>query len=97
VDGGMNAGVMKYIGKSIQSMSVTHIPCIGVAAYRKVTNHDSLKKASIGGLQYDFVESADGSTCGLDPNHTHFVLVDSGKDMNWGEEIEYVIDHFYAL
>lgn len=36
------------------------------------------------------MEENNGDTCDLDPNHTHFILVDSDNS-NWGGETEYVI------
>lgn len=48
-------------------------------------------------FKYDITDIPEGEDISnLDPNHTHFILVDS-KVAHWGEETEYVSVHIRYL
>jgi hypothetical protein len=98
--GGTNTGVMKYVGAAIAA-SKTYVPLIGILPYAVANNTHVLDnyhkdgKPVAGGLVYygdpDLTtDSGLGSGTSLDRNHTHFLLVDSGKVGvgGFGSEIE---------
>ena len=72
IDGGTQAGVMAMMGKVVADQGRKSI-LLGVAPADKVTYPDGPAEGSI----------KNGIT--LDPNHTHFVLVESNE---WGGETE---------
>eukprot|EP00036_Acanthoecidae_sp_10tr_P011064 CAMPEP_0182922766 /NCGR_PEP_ID=MMETSP0105_2-20130417/5009_1 /TAXON_ID=81532 ORGANISM="Acanthoeca-like sp., Strain 10tr" /NCGR_SAMPLE_ID=MMETSP0105_2 /ASSEMBLY_ACC=CAM_ASM_000205 /LENGTH=1794 /DNA_ID=CAMNT_0025060417 /DNA_START=266 /DNA_END=5650 /DNA_ORIENTATION=+ len=87
--GGTNTGVMKYVGAAIAA-SKSYVPVIGILPYAVINNKDALDtyhkdgKPVAGGLVYygdpdTKTDSGLGSGTSLDRNHTHFLLVDSGK------------------
>jgi hypothetical protein len=100
VTGGMDAGIMNTIGK-MQSMHQVGTPCIGICTWGCVKNHIQLQTAP--GEQardeaYEYDNTGDNIVSNpggafLDPNHTHYLLVDSGKSLDtdgggaWGGEI----------
>ena len=80
IDGGTNAGVMALLGAAARHQP-RPIDLIGVAPAGKVTAPDNS------------VVAANGRTP-LEPNHTHFVLVDSAT---WGGETSTLVDLAQAL
>jgi hypothetical protein len=42
VDGGLDAGVMQYVGKAIKEMAVEDVPCIGIASHKMVVMNELL-------------------------------------------------------
>jgi hypothetical protein len=94
--GGMEAGIMQTVGK-MQAAWGSPTPCIGVASWGCVKNRDMLQEkdtTSHAGpvleepiFEYDNEESDDAGAF-LDPNHTHFLLVDTDDPPpSWGKEI----------
>jgi len=91
IDGGLDAGVMQYVGKAVKEMAVDDVPCIGIASHKKVILHNLLKEDSMHpGMTAEYVANQPNNPlqCALNPNHTHFILVDSPED-KWGEEIKF--------
>jgi hypothetical protein len=94
--GGMEAGIMQTVGK-MQAAWGSPTPCIGIASWGCVKNNKMLQTASGDEsllqeptFEYDNEQSEDPnySHAFLDPNHTHFLLVDSGEPPPcWGGEI----------
>eukprot|EP00035_Acanthoeca_spectabilis_P024629 m.454661 g.454661 ORF g.454661 m.454661 type:complete len:1852 (-) comp20720_c0_seq1:29-5584(-) len=87
--GGTNTGVMKYVGAAIAA-SKSYVPLIGILPYAVINNKEALDtfhkdgKPVAGGLVYygdpdTKTDSGLGSGTSLDRNHTHYLLVDSGK------------------
>ena len=72
IDGGTQAGVMALVGQGVADRG-RKTALVGVAPAGKVTYPDGPVDGNI----------ADGAA--LDPNHSHFVLVESGE---WGGETE---------
>ncbi|XP_078610415.1 transient receptor potential cation channel subfamily M member-like 2 isoform X3 [Branchiostoma floridae x Branchiostoma japonicum] len=89
ITGGMNEGVMKYVGEAIRD-GVNSIAggeqrkmyAIGIATWGTVDNRESLKGEADSGLfpaMYHAEALKHGQNMApLDLNHTHFILVDDG-------------------
>lgn len=95
ITGGMNAGVMKHIGEAIKYYTLKHgskysIPLIGVAPWGCVLNRDCLiGESGKWPAKYTTVAGKMTIECPLDPNHTHFLLIDNGSVRKYGTEIEF--------
>jgi len=85
VTGGLDSGVMKFVGDAVRDQDAD-VPCIGIATYSKVINKELLMSGAT--VSYTPEKPNDAVSAALNPNHTHFVLVDSKVD-NWGEEITF--------
>ncbi len=83
VDGGTQAGVMELMGKGVAAQQ-HRSPLLGVSPQGSVTYPG---KASSNGVSDELVS--------LDPNHSHFVLVETNE---WGGETEtmYQLAQLYA-
>ncbi|KAL3933002.1 MAG: hypothetical protein SGPRY_000469 [Prymnesium sp.] len=86
VTGGTDSGVMQIVGKAIAEYDA-HVPVIGIATYGTVLKRDRLCGSSGGvcDMTPDQKNNKDGGN--LEPNHTHFLLVDTGLEGVWGGEI----------
>jgi hypothetical protein len=80
IDGGTNAGVMAVLGTAARSQP-RPVVLVGVAPAGKV-------------LRPDATTPGDDGRTPLEPNHTHFVLVDSAT---WGGETSTLIDLAQAI
>lgn len=93
--GGTNAGVMEMVGRMLQESSV-EVPCIGVTSWGVVADKEEMAKKANGrvldyngktklGAKFEAAEQR----VALDPNHSHFVLVDTGAEGSsaFGKEI----------
>ena len=102
ITGGTDTGVMELAGKALLARS-TNVqgeksrwitPLIGVAPMHKVTNHEGMREAKPEPGQqpplrpYFKVKKNSEESAALDPNHSHFVLVDNDENKGWGGEIE---------
>jgi transient receptor potential cation channel subfamily M member 2 len=91
--GGLNVGVMKHVGEAVGENPNDKIVVLGIATWTMVFDnnklinygpnqdevaHYSLSRSIPPGIKKQF----------LDPNHTHFVLVDNAKH-TYGGEIEF--------
>jgi len=85
VTGALDAGVMKFVGDAMRSQGVDDVPCIGIATYKKVTHYETLKSGPEVSNYSKQRPNSDQSGA-LNPDHTHFILVDSDAD-SWGQEI----------
>jgi SLOG in TRPM, prokaryote len=76
IDGGTQSGVMRMMGEAIAAQ---RWPCqlLGVAPKGKITNPEIAGASKI----------SDGAS--LEPNHSHFVLVDSNE---WGSETSKMLE-----
>jgi hypothetical protein len=70
IDGGTQSGIMAIIGQAVAASPAT-VQLVGVAPKGKITNPEIAGTSKI----------SDGAS--LEPNHSHFVLVESNK---WGGE-----------
>ena len=96
VTGGTNSGVMRLTGKALGD-SDHKVQCLGIATWGVINGrkdlegcHDLRKEIALERTQRN-----SSSGVNLEPNHTHFLLVDSGKtgekdgQKAWGGEIAF--------
>lgn len=82
---------MYYVGKAVKEMAV-NVSCLGIAPLKMVTSNELLERANslttvdYGGYDYD--KNPHPKRCALNPNHSHFILMDSPME-DWREEIRY--------
>ena len=88
LSGGTNTGVMKLVGAAMQDHP-GDVPVIGIGPWGAITGREQLAECHGEKINYEsFAASSEGAS--LNPGHTHFILVDSGKSgaAAWGSEIE---------
>ncbi|XP_062614395.1 transient receptor potential cation channel subfamily M member-like 2 isoform X2 [Saccostrea cucullata] len=97
ITGGTNAGVMKHVGEAVRdyglvSASTNPIIVIGVATWGCIQNKEDLTDPECRGkwpASYRLGKKQRIKESFLDPNHTHFVLVDNGTQHQFGVEIPF--------
>lgn len=97
ITGGTNAGVMKHVGEAVRdyglvSASTNPIIVIGVATWGCIQNKEDLTDSECRGkwpASYRLGKKQRPKESFLDPNHTHFVLVDNGTQHQFGVEIPF--------
>lgn len=105
IDGGLDAGVMQYVGKAVREGSVADVPCIGIATHKMVLLNEMLSESLDAGrdrpAEYVANQPNTPNKCALNPNHTHFILVNT-PSIGWGQEIlfrseleKYIRDKFH--
>ncbi|XP_012940727.1 transient receptor potential cation channel subfamily M member-like 2 [Aplysia californica] len=92
VTGGMNDGVMRYVGEAVRDygyLASGRVVTIGVAPWGCVHQRDLLKAESP--VHYPICpEKTEGANvANLDPGHSHFLLVDDGTQTIWQAEIAF--------
>ncbi|KAL5247829.1 hypothetical protein ACHWQZ_G019650 [Mnemiopsis leidyi] len=93
ITGGTNTGVMKYVGEAVRSYSGSNVTAIGIATWGIIKNKENLlkptKKKEKKKLVFDYPTKAPTapSEAYMDPNHSHFLLVDDGTQHKYGVEI----------
>ncbi|PIK61557.1 putative transient receptor potential cation channel subfamily M member 6 [Apostichopus japonicus] len=95
--GGTHTGVMKYVGEALRDharRSRNKIVAIGIAPWGIVENRDTLVDevgtATANKVKsYRVTSSVDSDGSPLDPNHTHFILVDNGTVNKYGVEFNF--------
>ena len=94
VTGGMNEGVMRYVGEAVRDSgylaSQKPAVAIGIAAWGCVHGRDSLVSEE-GKWPASYTATPVGALqeSNLDSNHSHFILVDNGSQSSWGSEIKF--------
>jgi ADP-ribose pyrophosphatase len=88
--GGTDSGVMQLVGQAIAEYNAS-VQCIGVVTWGVVLGRNHLQGMRGGTTELAQVSSNSVKGANLEPNHTHFLLVDSGKegDKAWGGEIAF--------
>jgi hypothetical protein len=90
IDGGLDAGVMQYVGRAVKEVAISDVPCIGIASHKMVILNEMLSESYEHGkdrpAEYVANQPNTPMKAALNPNHTHFILVDSPV-ANWGQEI----------
>ncbi|XP_036366249.1 uncharacterized protein LOC115221043 [Octopus sinensis] len=87
---GLHRGAVKYIGEAISDnenkvADMKTVKIIGIAPWNCVQNKESLvNKEGLWPANY-----SNGGEYALDPNHTHFILVDDGTSDTSGVELEF--------
>lgn len=97
ISGGMNSGVMKYVGEAMRDYWLTAastVPAValGIANWGSVKNREDLQDDFGSGLwpaTYTLIPATEGKEKCLDPNHTHFLLVDNGTTNQTGVEMKF--------
>ncbi|KAK3787677.1 hypothetical protein RRG08_031907 [Elysia crispata] len=96
VTGGSNAGVMKHVGEAVRDFGLTaegRVMTIGIASWGSVQNKEHLiAPDGCKGLwpaSYRIEDKVKPRQALLDPNHTHFILVDNGTQNQFAVEIPF--------
>lgn len=90
----MNVGVMKYVGEAITSSSLDpneKLVVLGIANWCTVSNRNLLIRTPDDEKEvFDYVNTTqiNHRNTPLDPNHSHFVLVDNSQLNEYGGEVE---------
>lgn len=87
ITAGSDTGVMRLVGDAIAKQDAD-VPLLGIFPWG-VTNGREKLQASVGKDAPYAAAPASGSGAPLNANHTHFILVDNGKEGGaaWGSEI----------
>jgi transient receptor potential cation channel subfamily M protein 2 len=89
--GGQWRGVMKLVGQALRDCyddEGNHVPCIGFCQWGFIRNKEELVTNGMKTVKYKFMDSGPDmkSSVALDPNHTHFIMVDDGTEgQEYGE------------
>ncbi|XP_052244809.1 transient receptor potential cation channel subfamily M member-like 2 isoform X3 [Dreissena polymorpha] len=97
VTGGTHAGVMKHVGEAVKdfgiaSTSKNPIIAIGIAPWGCIQNRESLIEEKSEGLwpaNYRIEKEQKFKESFLDPNHSHFILVDNATQHKFAMEIPF--------
>ncbi|KAL3908404.1 MAG: hypothetical protein SGPRY_009812 [Prymnesium sp.] len=92
VTGGTTNGVMGMVGRMVQELDETvaeEIVVLGVASWGAIAEHAEMDQMQPGKIfRYPDPEIVPTRGARLDPNHTHFLLVDDGSEWKYGAEIQ---------
>ncbi|XP_041459667.1 transient receptor potential cation channel subfamily M member-like 2 isoform X2 [Lytechinus variegatus] len=93
ITGGTHAGVMKYVGDAVRDHTLangrSNVVAIGIASWGVIRNREKLIDDN-GKFPASYnMDAKKGNTMNvpIDPNHTHFILVDNGTIDTFGVEI----------
>ncbi|XP_067687429.1 transient receptor potential cation channel subfamily M member-like 2 [Haliotis asinina] len=95
VTGGTNAGVMKHVGEAVRDFGLTteahkKVICIGVAPWGCVQDKEGLiDDMGKWPALHRITNDPKPKQSFLDPNHTHFILVDNGTQQQFAVEIPF--------
>eukprot|EP00106_Octopus_bimaculoides_P013708 XP_014781150.1 PREDICTED: transient receptor potential cation channel subfamily M member 2-like isoform X2 [Octopus bimaculoides] len=92
ISAGLHAGVVKYIGKAIHDNCIGNnkVVTISIALWNCVQNKESLENDDGSWpAEYHIGKEPHQNMCALDPNHSHFILVDNGTTEISNEDIEF--------
>ncbi|XP_070540267.1 transient receptor potential cation channel subfamily M member-like 2 [Ptychodera flava] len=101
ITGGTNTGIVKAVGDAVHEgqrmqwvggRAKRTVRCIGIAPWGYIEDHDSLVSEDGMGL-YPATYKVNpvikrGHPVSLNPEHTHFILVDNGTDLKFGVELK---------
>jgi hypothetical protein len=89
IDGGSASGVMALTGEAMRLAGSQGLVLMGFASWNCMVSRDLLEGNAGEPTARRYVQGVpnhrDGA--GLDPGHTHFVLVDAGPGSGWGAEL----------
>jgi hypothetical protein len=95
--------VMQLVGDAAEQYAHFDIPVLGVATWGCIAGRDQLlheeqearisltasQKLDVGECaRYQTTEELDAQSANLNLHHRYFILVDSGRDGEWGDEVE---------
>ncbi|KAK7482390.1 hypothetical protein BaRGS_00026409, partial [Batillaria attramentaria] len=97
ITGGTNAGVMKHVGEAVRDYGLTadgRVTAIGIAPWGCVQNKEVLicdesKPKGKWPALYRILDEVKPRQSFLDPNHSHFILVDNGTQHKFATEIDF--------
>ncbi|XP_053372803.1 transient receptor potential cation channel subfamily M member-like 2 [Mercenaria mercenaria] len=97
VTGGTHAGVMKHVGEAVKDFGVAStsknpVISIGIAPWGCIQNKKALIDDQCTGLwpaNYRIEKEQRPKESFLDPNHTHFILVDNATEHKFAVEIPF--------
>nr|KAI8744050.1 transient receptor potential cation channel subfamily M member 2-like [Biomphalaria glabrata] len=95
VTGGTYAGVMKHVGEAVRDFGLTsqgRVTTIGIATWGCVQNKELLIRKdedSNHPVEYSIHGEVKPKQSFLDPNHSHFILVDNGTQHQFTVEIPF--------
>nr|KAG5688390.1 hypothetical protein BaRGS_026658 [Batillaria attramentaria]KAG5691041.1 hypothetical protein BaRGS_021252 [Batillaria attramentaria] len=96
VTAGTHAGAMKHVGRVVRDCNLTReqpVTAIGIATWGCVYNRKQLESNGGGNWPVHYEVDVDDSELRdetlLDPNYSHFILVDDGTERKFGREIEF--------
>lgn len=97
ITGGTNTGVMKLVGEAVRDHLLGHdqkvnVTIIGIVPWGCISGKNALvnKENSDRGLWPAYIKEPfkrERNEATLEPNHSHFLLVDNGTQHNFGTEI----------
>nr|6CO7_A Chain A, Predicted protein [Nematostella vectensis]6CO7_B Chain B, Predicted protein [Nematostella vectensis]6CO7_C Chain C, Predicted protein [Nematostella vectensis]6CO7_D Chain D, Predicted protein [Nematostella vectensis] len=94
ITGGTNTGVMKHVGEAVKEQQLmfgsdTQVNVIGIATWGIVDKQSDLISEKNGKYPalYSMEPTPGHQGAMLDPNHSHFFLVDDGTEGKYGVEI----------
>jgi hypothetical protein len=85
--GGTNSGVMQMVGNMVHKSGDAALVCLGIAPFGCVLRHEDLAQSH--GRIYAYPKTdapKKPPRATLDPNHSHFILVDDGTEGEFGGE-----------
>ncbi|XP_052830098.1 transient receptor potential cation channel subfamily M member 2 [Octopus bimaculoides] len=92
---GLHAGVMKHVGEAIRDYGFAlsgkdKVVAIGIAPWGCVQKKELLENPNGSWpAEYHVINYHSKRMSPLDPNHSHFILVDNGTQHTFGTEIEF--------
>ncbi|XP_036355031.1 transient receptor potential cation channel subfamily M member 4-like [Octopus sinensis] len=92
ISDGLHTGVAKHIGKAIHDNEAgkKKVVTIGIASWNCVQNKESLvNEEGSWPANYEIKDDIYSTTSALDPNHSHFILVDDGTEETLGVEAKF--------
>ncbi|KAK3605981.1 hypothetical protein CHS0354_019660 [Potamilus streckersoni] len=95
ITGGTHAGVMKHVGEAVKDYGLTTtnqkpVVAIGIAPWGVIQNRDALtNEKGAWPAGYRIEENLNSKESFLDPNHSHFILVDNGTQHKFATEIPF--------
>ncbi|KAJ8036475.1 Transient receptor potential cation channel subfamily M member 3 [Holothuria leucospilota] len=95
ITGGSNSGVMRYVGEAVRDYAIaaggsaaTNVVAIGIATWGVLDQQEALIHPEGRWPATYRMDNPKPKGPRLDPNHTHFILVDDGTTGKFGVEIK---------
>ncbi|KAK3605984.1 hypothetical protein CHS0354_019664 [Potamilus streckersoni] len=95
ITGGTHAGVMKHVGEAVKDYGMAYtnqkpVITIGLVPWGVIQNRDTLEnKQWSWPVEYYIDELPKEKESFLDPNHSHFIMVDDGTQHKFATEITF--------
>ncbi|XP_052774542.1 transient receptor potential cation channel subfamily M member-like 2 isoform X2 [Mya arenaria] len=93
---GFQTGVNQYVGEAVRDYGIMtslekSLVTVGIAPWGCIQSADTLvnKKSTSGLYPAKYRQVKSRKRVPLDPNHTHFLLVDDGTNLKYGVDIEF--------